>query len=602
MFLTMLITNIVCAGSSVIGSYLPYTSLAHTRFLPYFVHFLYFFFHSTLSICFALYIMNVTGTSVGWRRSTFVLFTVPYLISELLVLTNVLNHWAFYVDENSVYHRGPLMLLLYALGVFYVIMGFVFFFKNKKAISRVDSLAVGIFIIIATLGIATQAVWSSLLVELFFEALACLVLMIILEEKSGHVDPTTGLLNRVSFIDSNRRLLASKQKYSIVFIRIAELEKVVKRFGEREAESFLINVASFLLKKSDVEDVFCCRRESFAVVFKDENGKYADLFAYTVLDRFRREWNIDSLRISADAAITLIKVPEQINTLEELDDIISSDYQKTRPGSYIVPIDEVREITKSEIYETALKKAIGDKKLALFYQPIWSVRERKTVSAEALLRIQSDELKGVSPQEYIPIAEKTGLIRDIGLFVFEEVCRFLSDKKIRDSGIEYVELNLSVYQFMFSDLIESFEAIRKKYRVDAKRINLEITESAAALEDDVVSEKLRQFRDLGYTLSLDDFGTGYSNMMRMMKSDYINIKIDKSILWGITRDGSDSELLKSAAFFLKSQGFDIIQEGVETKEELELVTRCGCDYVQGYYFSRPVPTDEFVRYMEDEKN
>ena len=597
-FLCMLIANIVCAATSVASYYLTNATFTGAYYLQYILYVLYFMFHSTLSLMFALYIMDATG--MNWKKPGFILFSIPYLVSEILILINSFNHLTFSIDENLVYHRGPLMYVLYGLGLFYVLAGFIFFIINKKAISRNDSIAVCLFIVIGTLGIATQAAFSSLLVELFFEGLACLVLMVVLEEKGGHIDLNTGLLNRISFAEVNKRLIASKTKYIIVLVQLKEVETIIKRFGEREADTLLRHVSEFLLKKSSVKDVYCCRRDSFAVILRDANDDEAMDFANAVLERFNEEWIIDALEINSEVVVTIINIPESIRSFEELDSLISSNYHRNKPGSCFVPIEEVKEITKSSLYERALKKAITENKLALYFQPIWSVKEKRTVSAEALLRVKLDELAGVSPEEYIPIAERTGLIKDIGIFVFEEACLFLSKQKIIDSNIKYVELNLSVYQFLYNDLIETFEQIRKKYGIDASRINLEITETMAALEDNTIKKQLEQFQSLGYTLSLDDFGTGYSNLIRMMNSRYQNIKIDKSILWNITKDGGDPSILMNAVNFIKKQGFDIIQEGVETKEELDLVIKCGCDYVQGFYFNKAITQNEFIDYLNKE--
>ncbi|MBO7377915.1 MAG: EAL domain-containing protein, partial [Clostridia bacterium] len=363
--------------------------------------------------------------------------------------------------------------------------------------------------------------------------------------------------------------------------------------------AFLMNVAAYLVKESGVPDVYCYGRGAFAVVFKDEKYGKATAFADKALERFSGEWIVDSLKIRADAVATLIRVPEDIKTLGELENAISSDYKKTKAGSYFVPAEEIRKLTKFGTYEEALRKAVAEKKLTLKYQPIWSVKDRRTVSAEALLRVDSDELRNVSPEVYIPIAEKTGLIKDIGLFVFEEVCRFLKNERIKNTALQYVELNLSVYQFMYSDLVEKFEEIRKKYGVDARLINLEITETAAEEDSDIL-KTLEKFGELGYTLSLDDFGTGYSNLVRMVGTSYRNVKIDKSILWNVAKDGSDPDLLKNMMAFIDSFGFDIIQEGVETKDQLDLVIGCGCDYIQGFYFLRPVTENEFFDYLENE--
>ena len=599
MFLVMLVTNMLSSLASIVGVYLMDATFEGAAFWQYFFHACYFVFHTTLAVSFTLYIINVTGTSLNWKKWAHILFYIPFFVAQILILTNNFTGWAFYMDETG-YHRGPLMLLLYAIGVIYIIMGFVFFIKNKKAISKVDSYAVAIFIIIATVGIALQAVKSSWLVELFSEALACLVLMMVLEEKTGHIDPVTGLLNRVAFIDANRKLMGSKQKYEIILIKLKDLDKSIKGFSGREADSFLMKVASFITAESGVVEVYTYRREDFGVIFREEDERHAMDFINKVLARFDKEWFIDNVHVKAEAVATLIKVPDNIDTLKALENIVSSGYQSKKSGSYFVPLEVVMQLMRSSVYENALREAIKDGKLTLHYQPIWSVKEGRTVSAEALLRVDKDELRNISPEIYIPIAERTGLIKDIGLFVFEEACRFLKNERLRGRGLYYVEINLSVYQFLYDDLVDSFEAIRKRYEIPSSMINLEITETAATMDGYNVLETLERFKDLGYTLSLDDFGTGYSNIMRMIGSHYQNVKIDKFILWNMSRDSKDAELLESLVGFIKGLGSDIIQEGVETKRQLDLAISLGADFIQGYYFSKPVPQEEFFDYLDNE--
>ena len=164
LFLMMLLTNMLSSISSVVGVYLTELQGPNITFWQYFFHALYFIFHATLSLAFALYIMSVTGTTFKKKFLPLkALLYVPYLASEVMVFTNHWTKWCFYMDENSIYHRGMLMPLLYGFGAFYVVLGFVFFFRNVRAISRADRVAVGLFILIATAGIVLQAVRGDIL-------------------------------------------------------------------------------------------------------------------------------------------------------------------------------------------------------------------------------------------------------------------------------------------------------------------------------------------------------------------------------------------------------------------------------------------------------
>ena len=601
LFLLMLLTNMTSSAASVTGVYLAgLEGGGALEFWQYFFHALYFIFHATLSLAFGLYIFSVTGANLKINKIVYVLYYVPYLIAEVLIFTNSLTGWCFYMDPVEGYHRGVLMLLLYGIGAFYIVTGFIAFFINMRAISRSDRIAVGLFVIIATVGIVVQAVRSELLVELFFESLACLVIMIVLEEKSGHIDPTTGLLNRVAFVENNRRLMITKQKYSVVLIRISDLDKYIKRFGVRNVDDFLMKVAHFLGGEVSSLDAFACRREEFAVLFKDDKKDEAEAFANKVVERFKKDWSFNFVDTLVDVIVAIVNIPENVSTYEELEDLISTNYQKDRSGSYIVPLEEIIEIGKLKTYEDILKRAILNDDLVVNYQPIYCIKQNKTISAEALLRIDDEVLSTISPDVYIPVAEKSGLIKEIGLFVFEEVCRFLSDERTKNSQLEYIELNVSLYQCMDDDLVDSFESIRKKYGIPSSKINLEITETGDALEREEVLETLDKFRELGYSLSLDDFGTGYSNIVRTIKCKFDNIKIDKTILWSLSQEGDDSETLRSLMAFIKNQGSKIVQEGIETKEQFDLAAKCGSDFIQGFYFSKAISKEEFIDYLKQE--
>ena len=601
LFLMMLLTNMLSSISSVIGVYLTEIQVEGITFWQYFFHVLYFIFHASLSLAFALYIMSVTGTTFTKKlRPLQYLIYVPYLASEALVFT---NHWTglcFYMDQNSVYHRGTLMPLLYGFGAFYIALGFFFFFKNVRAISKADRIAVGSFILIATAGIVLQAVRGDILIELFSESVACLVIMIVLEEKSGLIDQTTGLYNRIAFLDACRRILANRESCRIVFLKLPSLDDVFNRFSGRIEDDFLMGIGTFLTREARLGgDIYSYRREEFAIILKDVPQEKATDYALSLLERFRSPFNIEGQMIVIDALATILSFPDDIHDFASFEDFLSVKYRKSKAGSYLVPPDTIKELTRRKFYEESIKEALRKGYFTLYYQPIYSTAEQKTVSAEALLRLKEGPLKDVSPEIYIPIAEESGLIKEIGLFVFEEVVSFLSRNE--NLGLDYVELNLSTFQFRYGDLVNSFEEIRKRYDVDAKRINLEVTETGGALENEAILEDLSTFLSLGYTLSLDDFGTGYSNLMRMIKVDFENIKIDKSILYSLFEKEEDKVLLKTLMAFIKSLGSNIVQEGVETEEQLRLVSEWGADYIQGYYFSPAIPEEQFIEYIQSEK-
>ena len=600
-FLLLLISNLLSAASSVGGVYLQAIASAKVVHWQYLLHAFYFVFHTTLSICFALYIMNVNGTSIGRSRGFYILFALPYICAELLVLTNSYTGLAFYMDEHFVYHRGPLMPVLYAIGAFYIILGFVFFVRYNQAVSRVDRNAIGVVIVMAALGIVVQALHPELLVELFAEALAFLMLMVLLEERSGHIDPLTGALNRLALADANRRLILTNQHYSLILVKLNNLELYSRLFDGREMEKLLRQISTWLIAISSEQDLFCYGRGEFAIVLMDPSPEATERKVGQILKRFEKEWKSSKMTLRLDATVAIVHIPEEAATLEQLDEMLTAVYQNTETGTRLLRYDELMSFQRRFNLELALRRAIEDKKLRVWYQPIWSTEHRRTVAAEALLRIDDEVFRSISPEVYIPIAEKSGLIRDIGMFVFSECCRFLQEHPAETKDLAYIELNLSIYQFVYDDLAKAFEQIRSGVGIPASRINIEITETASEQAVAGVAEGMEKLRRLGYTFSLDDFGSGYSNLNRLIAGDFVNVKIDKPLLWEADKNPNTRRLLESLTHIIRGLGYNVIQEGVETQAQLERVTASGGNMIQGYYFSRPLPEEEFLRYLRAER-
>ena len=599
-FLVMLLSIIVSAAASVSGSVLQKYASESTIYFQYLFHAIYYFAHNILSICFALYIMDINGSSAGRKPLFFLCFSMPFLLCELMVLTNRFTGFTFYIDDQLIYHRGSLITFVYISGILYFVLGFVFFFRHKRAISKTDRNTIGFLMSLSVVGVAIQAVDSSIAVELFFESLTTVGLMLMIEERSGHVDPTTGALNRVALTEDCRRLLGNGQSFRIVLVNLSNIDMFAKLFNGREMDNLLMQVSSWLTSISSDESMYNYRSNDFALLYNTTDDHEITEVTDIVLKRFEHDWKSGEATLRLEASVSVIRMPEDVSNLDELMEILTSGYRKTSAGSHLVTHDELSAHQRSRKIEQSLRDAVENNLLRVWYQPIWSVDEQRTVSAEALLRIDSEELRGISPAVYIPIAEQCGVIREIGLFVFEDVCRFLKCINDQDLGISYIELNLSLYQFLYDDLAERFEEIRKRYGITPDMLNLEITETASIADSPIVEKTLKKLRTLGYTFSLDDFGTGYSTLVQFIRISYKNVKIDKSLLWESDKSEMSARLLDSLTHLIRSLGCNVVQEGVETKEQLSRTAGSGGNLIQGYYFSKPIPENDFIAYVKKE--
>ncbi len=597
-FMLLLLVSIVSSAASVGSVYLMERPETRLYFLQYFLLELYFVLHTTLTMLFVLYFMNVSGTAIGRKKSFYCYFILPYALSELVTLTNPLTNLIFYLDADLIYHRGILMPALYCLAAVYVLTGIFFFIRYQKAIPRADSVAICSAVVLSLVGVGVQALRPEYLTELFAEALTILGFMVMLEDRTGATDQTTLVFNRRAFIDANRRYMETHQRYSILLVKLMDLDRYSRLFDSRDVDKLLVAVARWLETVADREHIFRYGSEDFAITLLGRREKEAEEAAGRILDRFGEPWKADETAVQLEAIVSVIRVPEDVDSLSVLQDLLQWGYQEARPGSLLVTHDELAALKRQLAVEDALRRALEQGSLQIWYQPIWSSDSGTIVSAEALSRLIDDELGFVPPDEFIPVAEKTGLIHELGAFAFEEVCRVLDTYNLKEKGIHYLELNLSLYQLLREGVLEKLEQCRAAHGVDASQINLEITESVSSDETPAVQELLRHLQELGYTFSLDDYGTGYSNLARLIEGSYTNVKIDKSLLWGGEKSSSTARLLRNMIRIIRSLDMNVVQEGVETRDQLDRVVKAGCNLIQGYYFSKPLREADFIAYLD----
>ena len=274
----------------------------------------------------------------------------------------------------------------------------------------------------------------------------------------------------------------------------------------------------------------------------------------------------------------------------------------------LIPIDQVyvkaQDLVGTRQYEigtkmdSILNRAITERGFEMYYQPIYNIREKRFYSAEALARLNDKQYGIIPPALFIPAAESKGLILPIGDFVLESVFSFISSNDISTVGLDYIEINLSVAQCLQPDLPDKVKQLQEKYNIDPTQVNFEITETTYDTIGNVAEKNIRKLVEMGYSFSLDDYGTGYSNMKRVVTLPLKIIKLDKSLIDEM-KTSTGCSVVKSVIQMMKDIHKELVAEGVETKEDLDLLQEAGCDFIQGFYFSKPLPASGFLSFLND---
>ena len=250
--------------------------------------------------------------------------------------------------------------------------------------------------------------------------------------------------------------------------------------------------------------------------------------------------------------------------------------------------------------ENVIEEGFRNNEFEVYYQPIYDTKAKKFRSAEALIRLSSVKYGFVTPNLFISHAEKNGKIIQIDNFVFEEVFKFISSEEFKKLGLEYIEVNLSMVDCSDKHLFDRIKNLMDKYNINPENINLEVTESVDA-DYEMIDHNIHKLSGLGISFSLDDYGTGYSNIDRFIKLPVDIVKIDKSLA-DKYKDQNMSIVLKNTFSMVTDLKRKVVIEGVEEEEQAKAFITNGCDFIQGYYYSKPLKKEQFIEFIEEMNN
>ena len=253
----------------------------------------------------------------------------------------------------------------------------------------------------------------------------------------------------------------------------------------------------------------------------------------------------------------------------------------------------------SLLTETCLRTALSNNELSLAFQPQLS-DNGTIVGAEALLRWENSDLGNVSPPEFIPIAEETGLILPIGQWVIEQSCQTINTLDEKGLLIPHIAVNISAKQFLQTGFVINLISTIEKYNIMPNRLMLEITESVFIKQMEVALESMNALKMNGFNLAIDDFGTGYSSLSYLKQLPFDQLKIDQSFTQGVSVQKNDLAIVKGIIMMADGLGLNIIAEGAETERQVNILKQHGCAQFQGHFFSKPLPLEKFISYLQEQ--
>ncbi|HGT9378377.1 TPA: EAL domain-containing protein [Clostridioides difficile] len=451
--------------------------------------------------------------------------------------------------------------------------------------------------------IINRAVYAVLSIVLIFVAI---IFYIIYIKKSNekeilslaYEDKVTYIGNQNKFYRECSKYLLDKLSlnYIIVYFDINNFKMINDTFGYEFGDNLLITIAKALKEELTEGEVYARLSSDYFAIFCDyKNGRNKII---RKLDNIRS--NIESnlsivFEISLCVGIYFVEegevdIQKAVNKAN-----MARSVAKGKNINYAIYNEDVRnKLSEESMILDDIKIALVKNQFEVYYQPKFSLVTGEMIGSEALIRWNHPEHGFISPAVFIPIAEKSKLILKIGRFVFERVCNDLYEWKKQGKKIVPVSVNLSRVELYQPDIVKFINKTIKMYNLSSDFIEIEITETVAINELNILKNVLNELRTYGFSISMDDFGTGYSSISCLRDMPIDILKLDKSFLGGIEHDERSRNIAKSIVSLAKSLDLVVIIEGVESKEQAELMKQFGCDLVQGFYFARPMPAKNFL--------
>ena len=519
-----------------------------------------------------------------------------YLIALTLVQSVVIACLPIHIyqEENITYTYGTSTLVVYAFTLVYILATAVVLFIFGKKLSKRRRFAVGMWMAIWITGALLQYFNSELLVVGFASVIGVLILFVVVENPQANIERKYGCFNAYALSEYAKQLFARKESFSILEITISDIEGI-----ENTVAEFDLLMEQMLLLTDKYKNV---------KVFRNVSSEF--LLVGSKVDRLEqigdeiRQIFSKNIYLYNNIQMIVVEKAEEFSSLNELMHFLSfvenTFMEEGNARLYVANEQTVQKYHEKNVIEKKIDAALEEDRVEVYFQPIFSNRENRFTSAEALVRIREEDGGLMSPGVFISVAEKSGQIVQLGERVFEKVCEFLKTSDVMAHGIEYVEINLSVVQCEMEDLAERLIALIEKYDVPPRCINLEITETASVTARTTLLENMNRLVDYGFTFSLDDFGKGESNLMYVVEMPVELIKLDYDMSKAFFASPKAQHVVRAVVHMAHGIDLKLVAEGIETKEEIESMLEEKIDYIQGYFYSRPLPMREFLSFIKKE--
>lgn len=413
-------------------------------------------------------------------------------------------------------------------------------------------------------------------------------------------DPLTALANRTKLVhELAQRCSRTKAELSLIIVDLRSFRQINDTYG-REAGDELLRQTALCLRKSVPANALIARTagDEFAILLESDLGRSSiESMATNLLKTLRCGLNVNDMNVPVRASVGIAYAPEHGNTVSQLLKSADSACAQAKNASdnalVVFNSTQQRQAKRRHQLEIGLQKAIEKKQLSLQYQPQIDIRSKMTCGMEALIRWQHSEFGNVSPVDFIPVAEETGIINQLGAWVLHQAVTDYQRLARYGMSPAMLSVNLSRKQFEGGRIVADIEKLLSISGFDPANLCLEITETALASDSNRVRQQLMELTSIGIRLAIDDFGVGYSSLLELRDYPITEVKIDRAFVTNIHQNAHSQDIVGAVVSISRSIGAEVVAEGIENQKQFDMVSELGCDRAQGYFLCEPMAATTF---------
>ena len=560
---------------------------------------IFYLFQALLPYALLCYIMTLHDNKlISVKKMLLAGLATILLVS--IVLTNPFTEKLFYFDVSAGYVEGPWYRLMYYSALFHLAVILILVTSWRKEFGPQKTKVILVILILYGCGGVIQLLHYPLLMIGFGMSLGILALFLTINNPNANRDSLTGVYNHLYLTRRSDELIAAGKSFHIITIYLYQLKHINKVAGV-EGGDYILQLTAKKLEELCGSRVFRITGKRFLVLTMSLQEYEYYITQIKKMFETDMQMDADSSKPATPVILSGIVHGQKLGAsglmLEYAEYLESLSMQ----NGMIEVIQDDQQTMDGFLYnkkvEQYLHTAIAQDLFEVYYQPVYSTAKNDFVTLEALSRLHHPELGWIAPDVFIQIAEKNHMIEQITDLQFKRVCMFINEHRDLMKKLFNIKVNLSSLDLMRSDCSSHFIRMMDDMDIHHDWIQFEITETVATEYNAGLGMVIDGFMAAGVRLCLDDFGSGYANLNTVMRLPFSAIKIDRTLLFDICNDKKRAMFYQSIVETFHRMGYSIVTEGVETEEEMSLLSSWGVDMIQGYYFSRPLPVDELLKLL-----